>query len=519
LAPTPYPLPESTRQSAVLLGDGSTTYGPFGDGWGIFDVDDVVVETRAVATTVFTEVTDAVIAKVNPAAAYDFFTVTFAAPLTSAFEFRVTGARLHKRELAVTRGGAIDGTSLEKELSKQSVVLQEQRRNIKNTAVMVAGDSASAAVAARILADAAAASAAASAAIFSTALAILVGSAGGTANAPELTHASFAGLVAYPNDMLVVFRITADNTGPMSLAALPLAPKPFVDRSGDAFAGGEWKTGDIAIAEYNLTNNTFRALDRIVDMVLSDKLNIFSALQTFNGNISVASKATFSKQMIYPPVTLVDAVTIAWDLDTGSNFEVTLGGNRTLGAFTNGVNGQKGTLRVIQDGTGGRTLDLSNAVYDFSGNAIASPLLEPISTGANDVTEFEFERIGAASMRLTRKWMSGRNSIGFWKDYDKGALAISTVYPQAHGLGRYPAQVAVFLENTTTEAGWAVGDRILLASGGVNSVATSAGTVGMNATNVYFAMSASQVRANNRNTGAAVDLLTANWKVIMRVYE
>lgn len=519
MATTPYPLPESTRQSAVQLGDGSTTYGPFGDGWGIFDLDDVLVETRAVGDTIFTEAA-VTVAKVNPAAAYDFFTITFGAALSASFEYRVTGKRLQERELAVTRGGSIDGVALEKELSKISVVLQEQRRDINATAAVTEGDAASEAVAARILAEAAAASAAASAAILAGALAILVGNAGGTANVLELSDASFAGLVTYPDDMLVVGRITADNTNAMTMAALPLAAKPFVDRSGDAFVGGEWKIGDIFIALYNVTNNQFRALDRIVDIVLSDKLNIFTVLQTFNSDIAVASKATFTKQMIYPPVTLTDAVTIAWDLDTGSNFEVTLGGNRTLGAFTGGTNGQKGTLRVIQDGTGGRTLDLSNAVYDFSGNGIAGTLIEPISAGINEVTEYEWERIGAASLRFKRKWMSGRNSIGFWKEYDKGAYAGSTAYTQAHGLARHPAHIAVFLECTTIDNGWAVGDRILMATGSVvNASQTSATTVAENLTNVYLTTAANPPSLNHKTTGAALALTAASWKVIIRVYE
>jgi hypothetical protein len=244
----------------------------------------------------------------------------------------------------------------------------------------------------------------------------------------------------------------------------------------------------------------------------------FDTLVTFNAGLTVTAgdPATFGGPVIFPPVTLTDAGTIAWDLATGTNFQVTLGANRILGAFTNGTDGQKGTLRVIQDGAGGRTLDLTNAVYDFSGAQI-----DLISTGIGEVTEYNWERISAAAMRLERKWMSGRSSMGFWKEYDKGALAVSTVYTQAHGLGRNPAHIAVFYENTTTDAGWiaAPADRLLTATGALNDSALSAGTVAMNTTNVIYVNGPGRPRANNKTTGAAADLVTANWKVILRIYE
>lgn len=55
-------------------------------------------------------------------------------------------------------------------------------------------------------------------------------------------------------------------------------------------------------------------------------------------------------------VSLTDAATIAVDLSTGFDFTVTLGGNRTLGNPTNVKVGQRGRIRIVQDGTGSRTL-------------------------------------------------------------------------------------------------------------------------------------------------------------------
>lgn len=244
---------------------------------------------------------------------------------------------------------------------------------------------------------------------------------------------------------------------------------------------------------------------------------LLAGSNAFTGNNTHAGTESFSKAVIYSPVTLTDEETVSWDASTGTNFQVTLGGNRTLGAFTGGAAGQRGTLRVIQDATGGRTLNLSDAVYDFSGGQI-----EPISTGANEVTEYEFEVIAAnTAMRLKRKWMSGLSSMGFFKEYDKGALADSTIYTQAHGLARQPALVAVFIENTTTEAGWAVGDRLLFASASnSNTGASVVFTVGVNATNVYVSTGgAVNIGVNHRTTGAATFITPSKWKVIVRVYE
>lgn len=55
-------------------------------------------------------------------------------------------------------------------------------------------------------------------------------------------------------------------------------------------------------------------------------------------------------------VGLTDAATIAVNMALFINANVTLAGNRTLGQPTNTKNGQAGCIRIIQDGTGSRTL-------------------------------------------------------------------------------------------------------------------------------------------------------------------
>lgn len=64
------------------------------------------------------------------------------------------------------------------------------------------------------------------------------------------------------------------------------------------------------------------------------------------------------------PVALTDAATVAVDMNSGINFSLTLGGNRTMGAPSNTKNGQSGCFLIKQDGTGSRTLSW-NSVYKW----------------------------------------------------------------------------------------------------------------------------------------------------------
>lgn len=66
--------------------------------------------------------------------------------------------------------------------------------------------------------------------------------------------------------------------------------------------------------------------------------------------------------------TVADGATITIDQYRGDDFKVTLGGNRTL-ALTNPTVGQSVLLRVIQDGTGSRTLSYPASVKWPSGTA------------------------------------------------------------------------------------------------------------------------------------------------------
>jgi hypothetical protein len=99
------------------------------------------------------------------------------------------------------------------------------------------------------------------------------------------------------------------------------------------------------------------------------------------GNLATSSTSTvlaWTGQQTFTEATLTDGANIAWALNTQQAAKVTLGGNRTLDAATNQVAGGVYVLRIIQDGTGSRTLSF-NANYLFPNGT--DPTL---STGASD---------------------------------------------------------------------------------------------------------------------------------------
>ncbi|MER9912793.1 hypothetical protein NKJ71_19395 [Mesorhizobium sp. M0050] len=80
-------------------------------------------------------------------------------------------------------------------------------------------------------------------------------------------------------------------------------------------------------------------------------------------------------------VTLTDAATIAVDFSTFINATVTLAGNRAMGNPTNEKVGQSGVIRIVQDGTGSRTLSYGTD-WEFAG--ATAPVLTT-TAGANDL--------------------------------------------------------------------------------------------------------------------------------------
>jgi hypothetical protein len=79
------------------------------------------------------------------------------------------------------------------------------------------------------------------------------------------------------------------------------------------------------------------------------------------------SNILFGKGGYFAEATLTDGATVTWNASTQQVCKLTLGGNRTISAPTNGVTGQFISIAVIQDATGSRTLTW-NSAYEFTGD-------------------------------------------------------------------------------------------------------------------------------------------------------
>jgi hypothetical protein len=93
---------------------------------------------------------------------------------------------------------------------------------------------------------------------------------------------------------------------------------------------------------------------------------------------------TFTKGQRGEITTLTDGSTVTPDMADSNNFTLTLGGNRTLANPSNLTAGQSGSIFLVQDGTGSRTLAYGSQ-YDFIGGTAPT-----LSTAANAVDRIDY---------------------------------------------------------------------------------------------------------------------------------
>ena len=135
----------------------------------------------------------------------------------------------------------------------------------------------------------------------------------------------------------------------------------------------------------------------IADVSLADlryvRTSATSTIIASDLHIKQGSLVVGTSSRAYNPIsTLTDAASITSDFAKGNNFLVTLAGNRTLAAPTNAVAGQSGSIYIIQDGTGSRTLGY-NTVFQF-----VSATVPTLSTGASDVDMLVYMARSAATI-------------------------------------------------------------------------------------------------------------------------
>ena len=217
-------------------------------------------------------------------------------------------------------------------------------------------------------------------------------------NAPTLT-----------NGMIYAFKSNFANLGAATLNINSLGALAI--RKGDgttALAANDILSGQHVLVSYDSTDNFFRLLT-------PPGTAIAAASATASGIIELATDAevqtgTDTVRAVTPAgltakegiagswfantanrllttdivwgdaaeVTLTDAATIAVDFATFINAVVTLGGNRAMGNPTNEKVGQSGYIRIVQDGTGTRTLSYGTD-WEFAGG-VAPVLSTPAAS-------------------------------------------------------------------------------------------------------------------------------------------
>lgn len=166
----------------------------------------------------------------------------------------------------------------------------------------------------------------------------------------------------------------------------------------------QWDTDDNTIVVGDgATTKTF--VDSSKTLLVANNLSDINNAATARTNLGVTSVSAAAASDIWTgtdntkmltssamrdalvEVTLTDGATITVDFTTGINFKLdTIGGNRTLAFATipSGVVGRSGYIRVKQDGTGSRTLAMTDAkILTINGEA-------PVLSTAASSTDYLF---------------------------------------------------------------------------------------------------------------------------------
>ena len=148
----------------------------------------------------------------------------------------------------------------------------------------------------------------------------------------------------------------------------------WLDTSGGGYVikiwdGSAWQSGGLTSADIGVTVQGYDA-----DTAKTDVAQTFTAGQ--RGEVT----------------TLTDGANISIDLADSNNFEVTLAGNRTLDNPSNCTAGQSGSIFIVQDGTGSRTLAYGS-YFDFAGGTAPT-----LSTAASAVDRIDYVVRSATSI-------------------------------------------------------------------------------------------------------------------------
>ena len=199
----------------------------------------------------------------------------------------------------------------------------------------------------------------------------------------------------------LIFQKTASAVNELEITNAATGNAPSIGASGEtnvSFKILPKGTGEIIVgtgsADATITSNGSH------NLILDTNSGNITITDGANGDIEFTNNGTgkvkFNDAAYFPEATLTDGSSISWDVQSSPVAKVTLGGNRDLGAGTNGVAGQFVSLLVIQDGTGSRTLSF-NAVYEFKDDTAPT-----LTTTASKGDLFVFRYNGSKFLEVGR---------------------------------------------------------------------------------------------------------------------
>ena len=183
---------------------------------------------------------------------------------------------------------------------------------------------------------------------------------------------------------------TVSETGVQTLTNKTLTT-PVIAQINDANGNEELKFTTTASAVNEITITNAATGNRPDIAVTGGDTNIGLSITTKGTGLILFNDGAFNAE-----ATLTDGATVTWDVSTAPVCKLTLGGNRTLSAPTNGATGQFISIAVIQDATGSRTLTW-NSVFEFT--ADTAPTL---TTTASKADLFVFRYNGTVWYEMGR---------------------------------------------------------------------------------------------------------------------
>lgn len=199
----------------------------------------------------------------------------------------------------------------------------------------------------------------------------------------DVTITTGAGTTAVVEPGEVAF-VHCDGSAVLPIGVDGVSLKAYVDQQAFAALSGDLP-GQAGNADKFLgTNGTVAAWRAITNALITDYPGLASSAEVIAGTDAAKYVVASALAGAITPQTLTDAATIEWDMALGFNAKVTLAGNRTLGDPSNAAEFMSGALRIIQDGTGSRTLAYDSC-WDFG--AVGAPTLST-AAASDDIISY-----------------------------------------------------------------------------------------------------------------------------------